>query len=115
MKVDRPTGPKPPDEQTPVGEAGRAGTPAVSFADTLAGAEGAGAAGAVDPTGIEALIGRMRAGEIGADAVLDALVEQSVQGAPLGPKGKEELREILRSALENDPTLRRLAREIEQG
>lgn len=115
MKIDRPTGPQAPDGQSPVGEAGRAGEPAVSFAETLGKTEGADPTAAVAATGVDALVERMRAGEIGIDAVLDALVEQSVQAAPLGPQGKQELREILRAALENDPTLRRLAREIEQG
>jgi hypothetical protein len=112
MKIDRPTGPQAPEEQAPVGDAGAAKAPGVSFAETLGKAEGAAA---VEPSAVEALLGRMQAGEIGIDAVLDTLVEQSVQGAPLGPKGKQELREILRVALENDPTLRRLTREIQQG
>jgi hypothetical protein len=112
MKIDRPSGPTGPDAPGPVGQTERAGEPKVSFAETLGKSEGAAA---VDPVGVEALVGRLRAGEIGMDAALDTLVAQAVQGAPLGARGKEELRELLRAALENDPTLRRLAREIEQG
>jgi len=115
MKIDRPSGPKPPEEQAPVADVGRKGAPALEFADALAGADGASAAGGVGTTGVEALVGRLRAGEIGVDAVLDTLVEQAVQGAPLGPQGRDTLRAMLRAALESDPTLQRLVREIEQG
>jgi hypothetical protein len=115
MKIERPTGPAAPDAQSGIPDAGRAEKPSVSFPEALGRAEGDAPPGAVDPAGIEGLVGRLRAGEIGMDAVLDSLVEQAAACAPLGPKGQGELREILRSALENDPTLRRLARELEQG
>lgn len=115
MKVERPKGPTGPDAQAPVGEVGIAKEPAVSFQETLAGASEATGATAVAPESIEALVGRLRAGEIGVDAVLETLVQQAAQAAPLGPKGAEQLREVLRSVLESDPTLRALVRDIEQG
>jgi len=117
MKIERPSGPTGPDAQSPVAETERAGETKASFAESLgkAGETGPVGAAAVDPSGVEGLIGRLRAGEIGVEAVLDTLVAQAVEAAPLGARGKDELRELLRSALENDPTLRRLAREIEQG
>ena len=86
-----------------------------SFTEALGKSEGAAGTEAVAPAGIEELVGRFRAGEISMDALLDSLVEGAVQGAPLGERGRMELREALRAAVENDPTLRRLAREIEQG
>jgi hypothetical protein len=112
-KIDRPSGPTQPPEG--IAETDRAGEPKASFTDALGKSEGATGAAAVAPAGIEELVGRFRAGEIGMDALLDSLVEGAVQGAPLGERGRMELREVLRAALENDPTLRRLAREIEQG
>ena len=115
MKVERPKGPVAPDAQAPVGDAGRVDQPAVSFGETLAGSEVASGAAAIAPESVEALVGRLRAGEIGVGAVLDTLVEQAVRGAPLGPRAVEQVREMLRSALESDPTLRALVREIEQG
>lgn len=115
MKVDRPKGPAATDAQAPVADTGAVEQPAVSFAETLAGTPHAAGAAAVSTEGVEALVGRLRAGEIGIDAVLEILVEQAVQVSPLGPKGAEQLREMLRSVLESDPTLRALVREIEQG
>ena len=115
MKVDRPVGPAAPEAQPPVGEAKGATEPSVPFADRLGRSDAATGAAGVDPAGIEALVQRVRSGEIELRAALDVLVEQAVAGAPLGPAGKQELRELLRSALEADPALRRLAREIEQG
>jgi len=117
MKVERPSGPKPPDESQPVAEPGRPGEPKVDFGEVLASTEAAGASGAAEgpPTSVEALVGRLRAGEIGVEAVLDTLVDQAARGAPLRPELRDGLREMLKAALQSDPTLRQLVREIEQG
>jgi hypothetical protein len=113
MKVNRPTGPVAPDAPAPVAGAEVAKEPAVSFGETLA--TEASATPAIAPESVEALIARLRAGEIGVDAVLETLVDQAVGAAPLAPKAAEQLREMLRSVLESDPTLRALVRDIEQG
>jgi hypothetical protein len=115
MKVERPAGPTGPDAQAPVGEAGVAKDPAVAFKETLAGASEVAGTSPVAAESVEALVGRLRAGELGLDAVLETLVQQAAQAAPLGPKGAEQLREMLRAVLESDPTLRALVRDIEKG
>jgi hypothetical protein len=112
-KIDRPSGPTQPLDG--IAEPDRAGEPQAAFTEALGKSEGATGVEAVAPAGIEELVGRFRAGEIDMDALLDSLVEGAARGAPLGERGRMELREMLRAAVENDPTLRRLAREIEQG
>lgn len=114
MKVDRPTGPVGPKELE--GGVERSGEPTESFASKLHGAQPPVAATEPGPIeGIEALVARLRAGEITMEGLLDSLVERTAASSPLGPRGREELRSILKAALDSDPTLRRLTRAIEQG
>jgi hypothetical protein len=107
MKIERPRGPGGLPPEAPA----TAEAPAVPFAERLAGGERAAAAGPTER--LQALVERLRSGEIRIEQALDALVEQSVAAAPLGPRGREQLRELLRAHLEADPTLSRLVREID--
>ena len=107
MKIERPRGPGGVEPETPATAEG----PAVPFAERLAGGEPAAPAGRAE--GLHALVERLRSGEIRIEQALDALVEESVAAAPLGPRGREQLRELLRAHLEADPTLSRLVREID--
>lgn len=56
----------------------------------------------------------LKAGRIDMDTAMDQLVEQATQGAAqaLTETGRAELRAFLRSALESDPALSQLVREL---
>jgi hypothetical protein len=114
MKIDRPRGTERPDATPEASQPGRAETPGAPFSEVLRGESGPAVAGA-GLEGIAGLVAQLRAGEMTMDGLLEKLVDRVAETTPLGPQGRLELRSTLRAILEDDPTLRRLTRAIEQG
>jgi hypothetical protein len=108
------TGPiKPPGApSTPpsIQDAGRATTPArAEFREQLAdAASGAQAAPAAPSSELEALVGRVRSGELSAEQAIEALVTRALSSpmaARLDAAGRAGLEAHLRATLADDPVL----------
>lgn len=86
----------------------------VSFQETLGASDAKGTAEVTT----DALLADVKAGRIDANAAVERLVAEALEGplaAGLTPAGKADLEAHLRDALQHDPNLAAMVRDLERG
>jgi hypothetical protein len=111
------TSPVKPPSTSPTGPADAVSdTGSADAAHQVAGPEASTTAA---PLGrIDALVAELRAGRIDADTVVERLVEHAASSGMakgLSDEMRSELVQYLKNAIENDPTLADLRRDLERG
>lgn len=130
MSSIKPPSGKSPGLTSPTDVAGKPATkaPSETFRKTLEEPSAAGSASATAPStaaaGVEPKKGaagiaqELRAGKIDAETAVNKLVDKALakaDAAGLPPAKRTELEAMLRDALESDPTLSQLSKDLERG